>query len=306
MDARAVAEKLQIPFYVVDTRLPFKKEVTDYFIKEYEKIRTPNPCVICNRKIKFGWLLDLAKKSECDFLATGHYAKVKTEEVEGKKIYHLYRGKDLKKDQSYFLSGLNQNQLSSIIFPLGDLTKEEVRKIAEENDLPVYNKTESQEVCFVEGDYRDFLKNNASAGFSEGEIVDSGGDVLGNHHGLVNYTIGQRKGINQQIKGSEKDPLYVKGFDLKKNRLIVGKEDELYQTQMNLIKLNLINPDVNIESFADLKVKVRYGAPEVSCSVDIEKNKIRVKFASPQRAITPGQFAVFYSGQEVIGNAEII
>jgi len=294
-DARAVAAKLGIPFYVVDARASF--------IQEYESAKTPNPCLVCNKKIKFGWLLDFAKKNHCDFLATGHYAKVISENG----IQHLQKPLDSQKDQTYFLSGLNQDQLKYIMFPLSDLTKDTVRQIAKENDLPVYQKKESQEVCFVEGDYRDFLKRNASSHcFNKGDIVDLSGKLVGHHNGLVNYTIGQRKGINQSGKsGAARDILYVTGFDKEKNRLIVGDDKRLEENRMIVQDLNLIDQSQDITHITNLSVKIRYGAKEVPCEAEKTGEEFKITLAISQRAVTPGQFAVFYHGGEVIGNGKI-
>jgi tRNA-specific 2-thiouridylase len=316
MDARKVADVLEIPFYVIDAREPFKREITDYFINEYENLRTPNPCVVCNKKIKFGWLLDFALKSSCDYLATGHYArvsqkpKVKSQNYNSKlkndqnSIFHLFKAKDESKDQSYFLSGLSQEQLSKIILPLGELTKKEVREIARANNLPIYKKKESQEVCFVEDDYRKFIKRNTNAKFSKGQIIDSEGTILGSHSGLIDYTIGQRKGVNQELRVKnyeDKEPLYVIKFDKEKNRLIVGTDNEIYKSDFTIRNINLINSKKALDQYSNLTVKVRSRANDAKCSVVREK----VKLSLPQRAITPGQFAVFYSGEEVVGNATI-
>lgn len=303
-DARAVAAKIGISFYVVDARAPFKSAVTDYFVEEYKDLKTPNPCLVCNKKIKFGWLLDFAKKNDCDYLATGHYARVIKKQ---NNHFALLKAADTKKDQSYFLSGLNQEQLSAVIFPLAAIAKEQVRKIAESKELPVYQKKESQEVCFVEDDYRDFLKSNlAPASFAAGEIVDRRGKIIGQHKGLINYTIGQRKGIDQNVVADKnRQPLYVIDFDKDNNQLIVGKEEDLYRTQMTVDHLDLIDSDIDITKEDDLSVKIRYRAQEVGCRVLAENGRFKIIFEKPQRAVTPGQFAVFYRGDEVIGNATI-
>ncbi len=312
-DARKVADTLGIPFYLVDARKVFKKEVVDYFIEEFKAMRTPNPCVKCNEKIKFGWLLDFAQKAGCEYLATGHYARITSEsKVESPKskgcgAYHLLKAVDEKKDQSYFLYNLNQNQLTRVIFPLGDLTKDEVRKMAKEANLPVHEKVESQEICFVqENDYRKFLERHIPKEyFKEGQIVDSKGYVVGKHKGLVNYTIGQRKGVDQaiSISGKEKAPAYVVGYDVKRNRLIVGDDSEVYANEMT-IKSNTLDTK-NLER-KDLSVKIRYKSKAVECKVSkLPNKKYLVQFNEPQRAITPGQSAVFYDGDEVTGGGII-
>ena len=325
-DAQKVAKEIGIPLYVVDVRREFKEAVTDYFIDEYSNCRTPNPCVVCNKKIKFGWLLDFAKKIGCDYLATGHYARVSksvnqrvsnsvqelTNRPADSLFYSLEKGKDLAKDQSYFLYRLSQDQLSRIIFPVGGMTKDEVRKIAKENDLPVHEKKESQEICFVEDDYRSFLKRNLGENaFQAGEIVDSEGNIIGRHEGLINYTIGQRKGIDQvaSSKGQvARKPLYVIGFNREKNQLVVGEDKDLLKKEFVVESVSWINPssEGQVASSKGLKVKIRYKADEVPCSVTmIRDSRFMIQTAKPVRAVTPGQSAVFYSGDEVIGGGVI-
>lgn len=306
-DARKVASKLNIPFYVINARDEFKKSVVDYFLDEYKNFRTPNPCVVCNQKIKFGLLLNRAMSIGCDKLATGHYARIK--KIQDTR-YKLQTGIDKTKDQSYMLYHLNQDQLSKIAFPLGKMRKAEVRALAVKYNLPVCEKPESQEICFVgERDYRIFLKRYLSDKyFRVGEIVNIKGDVLGKHAGLVNYTIGQRKGIADVVGGK---PLYVIGFDEQKNQLIVGGDKEVYQKNMIVGDMHWINPNKKIP--ADISVKIRYRHPAVGCQIDLFKNvamkqcsNLRVVFDEPQRAITPGQSAVFYHNDEVLGGGVIV
>jgi tRNA-specific 2-thiouridylase len=332
MDARAVAEKIRMPLYVVDAREEFKMAVTDYFVDEYRALQTPNPCVVCNKKIKFGFLLDFAKKIGCDYLATGHYARIKDSsdlslnnfqfslnyqssnekinekcEMENDK-YRLLKARDEKKDQSYFLYQLSQGQLAQIIFPLGEMNKSEVRQIAHEHELPVHEKKESQEICFVESDYRDFLRRQLGAdAFKPGEIVDSRGFVIGRHDGLINYTIGQRRNVNQELRimnqGSQKNPLYVIGFDKDKNRLIVGEDSELWRTEFRIQNAGFRIKDSELDK---LEVKIRYRAEAIPCSAEKTGDReYRIRLAVPARAITPGQSAVFYRGDEVIGGGVI-
>lgn len=366
-DAHKVAEKLNIPLYVVDVSDKFKKDVIDYFLNEYKNLRTPNPCVVCNEKIKFGWLLDFAKSVGCQYLATGHYARIVDDSgsnqlsvigcQNGNTTFHLLKAKDGKKDQSYFLYRLNQSQLSKVIFPLGEYTKDEVRAMAKKWKLPIYQKKDSQEVCFIaDNDIEKYLKTNLPAKyFKPGEIVDMAGNVIGEHEGLVNYTIGQRKGIEQKSKIknqnygerstlglSGKKPLYVIGFDEKKNRLIVGEDREIYQNEMSIKDVHFINlkfKNFNLK-LRNLTVKIRYRQPAVKISNIIDlgwreprrkyqisnllageagKNPnskslkanhkqlttMRVVFSEKQRAITPGQSAVFYLKDEVIGGGII-
>lgn len=334
MDARAVAEKIRMPLYVVDAREEFKMAVTDYFVDEYRALQTPNPCVVCNKKIKFGFLLDFAKKIGCEYLATGHYARIVDDsgnpnfkfqisnQIQNNKskniptmgqssneaIFRLCKGKDEKKDQSYFLYQLSQEQLAQIIFPLGEMNKSEVRQIAHEHELPVHEKKESQEICFVESDYRDFLRRQLGAdAFKPGEIVDSRGFVIGRHDGLINYTIGQRRNVNQELRimnqGSQKNPLYVIGFDKDKNRLIVGEDSELWRTEFRIQNAGFRIKDSELDK---LEVKIRYRAEAIPCSAEKTGDReYRIRLAVPARAITPGQSAVFYRGDEVIGGGVI-
>ena len=354
-DARQVAKIIGIKFYVVDAREPFKKMVTDYFINEYKNLRTPNPCVVCNNKIKFGWLLDFAEKLGCEFIATGHYARINVVipdsvgKLENKELdprlrgddkegytgrddsVRLLKGKGKKKDQSYFLAGLNQEQLSKIIFPLGEITKGEVRKIAKENKLPVFEKRESQEVCFIaDNDYRGFLRRHLGEQyFKPGEIVNSVGNIIGRHEGLINYTIGQRKGINQisnskflisnQIPNPKsktgKQALYVIGFDKEKNRLIVGEDSELFRNKFEIKDVNWNKGTGNEErGKSELSVKIRYGAEPIPCKIfeildsrfEILDSKFEIQLAVFARAVTPGQSAVIYRGEEVVGSGTIV
>lgn len=299
-DARAVAKGLNIPFYVINAEKEFKKLVVDYFLEEYKNLRTPNPCIICNKKIKFDLLLRKALEIGCQRLATGHYAKVVCEDDKCR----LFKGKDEKKDQSYMLYSLSQDQLSKVIFPLGDMTKKDVRSLAVKWQLPVKEKPESQEICFFgDRDYRTFLRRYLPERyFKSGDIVDTKGKKLGQHQGLINYTIGQRKGIDQEIfSGGDKDPLYVVGYNLEKNQLIVGDDSQVFKGEMIVSDLNWIN-----QKKQDLKVKIRYQHPAVPCQIkNISDKELKVKFKKQQRAITPGQSAVFYSGDEVVGGGLI-
>jgi tRNA-specific 2-thiouridylase len=309
MDAKMVADKLGIPFYVVDARDYFKQEVTDYYLDEYKHFRTPNPCAICNKKIKFGWMLDFAKKIGCDNVATGHYCQI---EKDSDGVLCLKKGADEKKDQTYFLYQLDQDQLKQIIFPVGALTKDKVREIAKKAELPVFEKAESQEVCFIhDKSYTEFLKRYLPAEyFKSGRIVDCDGYTVGKHKGLVNYTVGQRKGIDQTgIFDNGKDPIYVTGFNKEKNELVVGKNANTFKSQMTLDNLTWINPKSASDDLksADLTVKIRYRAPAVACEVvETSKDQITFAFAEPQRAVTPGQCAVFYIHDQVLGGGTIL
>jgi tRNA-specific 2-thiouridylase len=293
-DVRMVAAKLNIPFYVIDAKKEFKQEVVDYFLDEYQNLRTPNPCIVCNETIKFDLLLKKALSIGCEKLATGHYAR-----VEGGK---LLKGIDETKDQSYMLYRLNRDQISKVLFPIGEMKKKEVRELAVKLDLPVKEKPESQEICFfADKDYRQFLKRYLDKKFfASGDIVDKNGKIIGRHDGLLNYTIGQRRLIDQQISDGEKEPLYVIGFNKGKNQLIVGKDEKVYKKEMVVGNLNWLS-----DSTEELSVKIRYRHPDFPCKIEKSGDKIKVLFEKPQRAVTPSQSAVFYVGYEVIGGGVI-
>jgi tRNA-specific 2-thiouridylase len=277
-----------IPFKVLDLRKEFKRKIVDCFIKGYKKGITPNPCVLCNKEIKFGLFLKEAEKMKADYFSTGHYAKV----VKKGGIFHLLKAKDLKKDQSYFLYRLSQKQLAKVVFPLSLYAKEEVRKIAKKNRIPSFSFPESQEVCFAGPG---FLKKKL--GEKKGEIVDSKGNVLGKHSGLWFYTLGQRKGI-----GLGGGPYFVIGKNTKKNQLVVSKDErDLLGKEVKLENVNWISgkePKLPIE----INAKIRYG--HKSALGVLRKNTF--VFNKPQRAITPGQSIVFYKGNEALGGAIII
>lgn len=301
--AKEVAKKLGMPIHIVDVEKIFKKTIVDNFIDEFKKLRTPNPCVGCNKFIKFGWFLDLTQKLGFDKIATGHYARIKKDKA---GIFHLLCGKDRDKDQSYFLCQLNQKHLSKIIFPVGSLAKKEVIKIAKKNKLNFENKKESQEICFIsDKKYGDFLKRHISQKyFQSGKIVDLGKNVVGKHSGLINYTIGQRKGIDQTgVKNQNKTLLYVAGFEEKENTLIAGSEKDIYRKSMRVKKINWISKAAEKKalSMENIKVKIRYRHVPASCSI----KGAEIKLKKPQWAITPGQYAVFYLKDEVLGGGVI-
>jgi tRNA-specific 2-thiouridylase len=284
-DAKIVAVKLGIPFYVIDVQKEFKKKVVDYFINEYKKGNTPNPCVMCNKYIKFKFLIDKAMELGADYVATGHYSKIK----DGK----LMIAKDKQKDQSYFLWQLNQRQLSKNLFPIGDYTKEQVREMAKKFKLPVYKKPDSQEICFV-NDLNIFLKQNIKT--KAGNIVTIDGKKVGEHKGLIFYTIGQRKGI--EIGGI--GPFYVVKKDFKNNTLVVTQDEKnLFQKQMFVKNMNWPSG----KSYSG-KCKVKIRSTAKMADAIIKGNKII--FKKPQRAITSGQSAVFYIKNQLIGGGIIV
>jgi len=298
-DARKVAKILDIPHYVLNLKDVFRKKVINDFYTNYISGYTPNPCIRCNQYIKFGVLLHKAKELKCDYLATGHYAKIEYDRIRDK--YLLKKGKDKNKDQSYFLYIMTQEILRATLFPLGDYTKLEVRNIAKKLKLHVANKRESQEVCFVEkGKYEEFFKEQFKYLPKIGDIVNSNSIVLGKHKGIINYTIGQRKGLGI----SSKKPLYVIGIDSYNNKVVVGFKEEVYKDRLFARDINLISID-SISKPMKVKVKIRYKSEESDASINAFNNRVVVKFDKPQWAITPGQSVVFYNNDEVIGGGII-
>jgi tRNA-specific 2-thiouridylase len=299
-DARRVALQIGIPFYVFHLEEEFEKEVVRYFCEEYAKGKTPNPCILCNEKIKFGSFLKKALELEADFVATGHYARLDFDERTGRHL--LKKGVDSKKDQSYVLFSLTQDQFGHTLFPLGELRKEDVRKMALQQGLRVHDKPESQEVCFIqESSYHFFLSEKLESSFGPGPIVDRKGNVLGKHKGIPFYTIGQRRGL-RLAKGS---PLYVIGIDRERNAIIVGGEKEVYGDTFLVASVNWIIPQEMISSHRT-QVKIRYNHPGSEASISPGgEGDFKVKFKSPQKAITPGQAAVFYDGETVLGGGWI-
>jgi len=314
--AKRIAEILKIPFFVFDLRKEFKKKIIDYFLEDYKKGITPNPCVVCNKEIKFGLFLEMALKLGADFVATGHYARKKELKAHNSKVksYQLLRAKDKEKDQSYFLWMLNQEQLKRILFPIGNYKREEVENLARKFKLPVLKAKKSVEICFIETTINDFLKKYLKE--KPGKIVDTKGKVIGQHRGLWFYTIGQRKGI-----GLSGGPYWVLDKNLKKNLLIVTKNEK------DLLKRELICKNLNWISGKEpklplkIKAKIRYLSPLTSaiikpafshlrkCANIKRKAKFKeckVIFEKPQRAITPGQSVVFYKGEEVLGGGIIL
>jgi tRNA-specific 2-thiouridylase len=299
-DARRVAQQLDIPFYVLNLEEAFEREVIQYFCDEYERGRTPNPCILCNEKIKFGAFLKKVLELEGDFLATGHYARLDFDEE--KKRYLLRKGTDEKKDQSYVLFSLTQDQLRYALFPLGGSRKEDVRKRAFQLGLRVHNKPESQEVCFIEEtSYHPFLMERWGNVIKPGSIIDRKGNVLGEHKGIPFYTIGQRRGL-RLARGK---PLYVIGIDRDRNAVIVGEEKEVYGESFIVDTLNWI-PFQRVDLPLSAKVKIRYNHPGSEAVLSsIGEDRVQVKLKSPQKAVTPGQAAVFYEGETVLGGGWI-
>jgi tRNA-specific 2-thiouridylase len=299
-DARRVALQLGIPFYVIHLREEFEKEVIQYFCREYVQGKTPNPCILCNEKVKFGSFLKKAMELGADFLATGHYARLGLDERTGR--YLLRKGVDRRKDQSYVLFSLTQDQFRHTLFPLGELRKEEVRQKARQLGLRVYDKPESQEVCFIrEASYHSFLSERLKESVEPGPILDKDGKVLGRHKGIPFYTIGQRRGLGL-AKGK---PLYVIKIDREKNAILVGGEEEVRHDTFVVDSVNWIVPPEMIPP-QNVHVKIRYNHPGSEASLSPKgEGAFEVRFKSPQKAITPGQAAVFYDGETLLGGGWI-
>ena len=300
-DAKKICDHLGITHFIYDFKNDFKKYVIDDFINCYSNCRTPNPCIECNKYMKFGVMYDKAKELGCDYIATGHYAKTEYSEKYGRWV--LEKSNSGKKDQSYVLWNIPKELINKIIFPLSDFeSKDDIRKIAKENELKVASKPDSEDICFVpDGNYKNFLENNSNIKPKQGNIVDLQGNVLGKHMGLYNYTIGQRKGLGI----SNPVPLFVVGFNKEKNEVIVGEEKDLYKKEIIVSNINLLLVD-KIENSMRVKVKTRYSSKEADASIMQENNLIKVIFDEPQRAITPGQSAVFYVGDIVLGGGKIM
>ena len=300
MDARSVASRLGIPFYLIDEAEDFQQQVIEYFAAEYRAGRTPNPCVMCNEKLKFGTLIQRAKKLGANKVATGHYARIEASE-DGQRML-LKRGRDTHKDQSYFLFSLRQEQLRHTLMPLGDLKKSESRDIARESDLRTADKEESMEICFVpDKDYKAFLTKSNMVNEHQGEIVDLQGKVLGQHDGIEFYTIGQRKGLGI----SAPKPLYVIKLDPETNRVIVGDADDLIQESFTIERCNWIPYASPPEKF-EATARIRYNHPGTPATIIPESNgRARVILGEPQRAVTPGQACVLYDDDLVLGGGWI-
>jgi tRNA-specific 2-thiouridylase len=298
-DARRVADTLGIPFYVRDYKSSFKSTVVDFFIEGYAQGITPNPCIVCNRDIRFDRLLKEAISLGGDYLATGHYARVK---MSAGGNYHLLKGIDSAKDQSYMLYTMTQERLGRVLLPVGEYSKEHIRLIAKDRALPVFNRPDSQDLCFLgAGDYRAFLVRHAPEVVQAGPIINLQGENLGQHHGLAFYTIGQRRGIG--LSGPQ--PLYVVSKDTGSNTLVVGTKDELGQARLVARQVNFISgliPDGPIQ----VEAKIRYKARAASATViTLDKDRVKVIFTAPLRDITPGQAVVFYRDDETLGGGII-
>lgn len=299
-DARSVARRLGIPYYVYNFKDRFKENVIDRFVGAYTSGSTPNPCIDCNRYIKFEELMRRAMVLNFDYVVTGHYAVIEKDEQSGR--YFLKKAVDETKDQSYFLYSLTQEQLSKTLFPLGKLRKSEVRIIAEENGFINANKQDSQDICFVpDGDYAGFIEKYTKQTYAEGKFVRRDGTVLGTHKGIIRYTIGQRKGLGI----SSPEPLYICDILPEENIIVLGTEEELYENILIAEQINLIDCD-RIDVPRRVKAKIRYRQKEQNATItQIGEDRIQVEFDQPQKAITKGQSVVFYDNDYVVGGGII-
>ena len=299
MDARAVCHKLGVPYYLIDEAAEFQSKVINYFAAEYKAGRTPNPCVMCNQNLKFGRLIDRADQLGAEYIATGHFARIEHRE-DGRIL--LKRGKDLKKDQSYFLFSLRQDQLARAIFPLGEKTKSDTREVARHCNLKTADKEESMEICFVpDNNYGGFLQSANLVQKHRGEIVDTHGHVLGHHDGIEFYTIGQRKGLGITTP----KPVYVVELDPETNRVMVGDETALDRDEFVADRCNW-HPFDKLTEPIEVTAKIRYNHPGAPATLTpAGDNRVKVKLHTPQRAITPGQAAVFYQDDLVVGGGWI-
>lgn len=299
-DARAVCNKLNIPYYVFNFRESFNEQVIERFINAYENGSTPNPCIDCNRYIKFERLMRRMKELEMDYVVTGHYARIEKDEKSGRFL--LKKAVDDSKDQSYVLYSLTQEQLKHTLFPLGALNKTEVRKIAEENGFINAKKHDSQDICFVpDGKYAEFIEGYTGKSYARGDFVDKDGNILGEHKGIIRYTIGQRKGLGLALP----EPMYVCAKDLVNNKVILGRNEdlfsrELYAGDINLISLKEIKEPIRVNA------KVRYNQKAQSATAEQIGDKLHVVFDEPQRAICKGQAVVLYDGDIVVGGGTIV
>ena len=300
-EAALAARQLGIPHHVLDLSQTFRQEVMDNFVRAYEAGRTPNPCVVCNRKLKFGALLDKARDLDCDKLATGHYVRV--EEDRGSGRFLLKKALRPEKDQSYVLYSLTQEQLSRSLFPLGGLSKEEVRALAQDLGLTCAQKGESQDICFIpDGDYAAFIRRYTGRDYPAGPFVNEAGQLLGEHTGIIGYTVGQRRGLGVS---SNQGRLYVKEVRPADNTVVLSDNQSLFARALTARQVNWIacgTPGAPLH----LRAKIRYRMTEQPCTVEqTGPDQVRVVFDQPQRAVTPGQAVVFYDGDTVVGGAAI-
>ena len=301
IDAKNICKQLGIEHFIYKLSDEFKKYVIDDFIENYKNCRTPNPCIECNRYLKFGLMYEKAKEMGIDYIATGHYAKI--EYSQEYKRYVLRKSKNILKDQSYVLYNIPKELLDKVIFPLGDFeSKEEVRNIAKEHGFKNASKPDSEDICFIpDGDYKSYLEKNSDIKATEGNIVNTEGNILGKHNGLYKYTIGQRKGLGI----ANEVPLYVIGFDKERNEVIVGEQDKLERKEFYVNDYNLLLVD-KLEKATEVNIKTRYSQKEYKGIIEMEGDKIKVNLLEGGPSISPGQSAVFYVNDIVLGGGKII
>ena len=299
-DARRVAQVLDIPYYVMNFRKEFKENVIDYFTREYLEGRTPNPCIACNRYVKWESLLKRSLDIGADYIATGHYARV--EQLPNGR-YAIRNSVTAKKDQTYALYNLTQEQLSRTLMPVGDYTKDEIRRMAEEAGLPVAHKKDSQEICFVpDNDYAGFIEKHTGRKTEKGNYVLEDGSVIGQHQGIIHYTIGQRKGLNLAMG----HPVFVMEIRPESNEVVIGENEDLFVYSLLCDRVNFMAME-KLEEGRNLTAKIRYNHSGAPCTLkDAGDGKVIVTFQEPQRAITPGQAVVFYQGEYVAGGGIIL
>ena len=294
-DARRVCRLLGIPHYVQNFEKEFQAKVIEYFLDEYRRGRTPNPCIACNEQVKFRFLMERSRALGAEKLATGHYARI--EHSDGR--YKLLKARDPGKDQSYVLYGLGQGELERLVFPVGDYPKSRIREIARALDLPVADKPDSQDICFIpDGNYRGFLRKSIEP--RPGAVVDTDGNRIGSHGGVEEFTVGQRKGLG--VVSSEKR--YVVSLDAGRNEVVVGRKDDLWSEGLTASRVSFVSGTLP-HGPARVSVKIRHRAPEVLATLESDGDGAVVKFDEPQRAVTPGQAVVFYNGDEVVGGGVI-
>jgi len=296
-DARRVCDAIGAPHYVFNFEREFQEHVVDYFVREYDRGRTPHPCLACNDKIKFDFLLRRAMFMDADYIATGHYARVRSN-GSGLK---LLKGADPRKDQSYVLFTLTQAELGRLLLPVGEFPKDGIRALAREASLPVADKPDSQEICFIpDGDYRSFVGERSTP--KAGDIVDGGGSVLGRHPGVQFFTVGQRRGLG--LPGNTGQPMYVTRIDPETGRVTIGSEKDLYRQDLWASRVNVISGDAP-SGPVPVTAKIRYKASESAATVTLQGDWAEVRFEEPQRAVTPGQAVVFYNGEELVAGGVI-
>ncbi len=301
LDAKNVCKSIGISHITYDLRDEFKCRVIDDFINEYSNQRTPNPCIECNKYMKFGAMFEKAKELGCDYIATGHYAKIEYSDKYNQNV--LKKSNSIAKDQSYVLYNIPRKLLDNVVFPLGNFSsKDEIRSIARKYGLKVANKPDSEDICFIpDGNYKKFLEENSDLKPTKGNIVTRNGEILGEHNGLYKYTIGQRKGLGI----SYKEPLFVVGFNKEKNELIVGTSEDIFKKEMVVNNLNWLLMD-KLEEKLEVNVKTRYSAKESKATIEqIDADLVKVVFDEPVQRITPGQSAVFYIDDVVLGGGKI-